>query len=181
MLSDFQRKKLTKLFNFFDSNGNQTIEHKDIFEICQNFTKEYEWETGGDQELAFRAVFLDVWKKMISLADTNVDNKVSLDEFLVSYEKSLSTTEGYEKLVLPFIENLFFVVAKGKDTISIFDFIKLYKAFRNSEESALAAFEKMDVNSDGFVSREELLELYYQFHYSQDVNTPGNVFFGPLE
>jgi len=178
MLTDFQKRKLIRLFNFYDSNGNEYIEHKDIFEICANFTREYNWQPGSDQDFDFRELFLDVWKKLICLADTNLDNKISLSEFIESYEVTLGSEENYLEFVLPFFENLFPIISTDKENISLSDFKKLYGCFQNDEAIAEDAFKIMDLNGDGSISKEEGFILYRQFYFSQDEGEPGNSFFG---
>jgi Ca2+-binding EF-hand superfamily protein len=182
MLSELQKKKLTRLFQFYDCNGNQVIDYKDIHEICQHFSREFGWATGSRQDMDFRAFFLNTWKNLINTADLNFDNKITLMEFITAHEKRISSELEYIKIFQPFLRHLFLIIdkeAKGKITAE--EFGNLYVAFRNEKEQAMEVFKKMDLNHDGYLSFDELAIMHKQFYLSSNPQDPGNVFFGLYE
>ncbi|MGD1841482.1 MAG: EF-hand domain-containing protein [Thermonemataceae bacterium] len=181
MLTDFQKKKIARLFQFYDANGNGVIEAEDIDEIAQQFGQEFGWAIASPEDRKFRATFKQFWRKLIMSVDSNDDQKVNLEEFYAAYEASLSSEENYETLVRPFLDNLFPVIDSDNDGAwSKDDFIKFYRGFRSSSEAAERNFKRLDLNSDGVLSKEEIYLHFHDFHMSQDEQVAGTVFFGEL-
>ena len=51
---------------------------------------------------------------------------------------------------------------------------------RLGESYADEMFNKLDLDNDGSISKNELMELAEQFFIGDDPNAPGNAFFGPV-
>ena len=55
-----------------------------------------------------------------------------------------------------------------------------YKCLGLSQSVAKESFKAIDTDSNGFISKPELLKAYEEFLWGVDENAPGNMFFGPL-
>lgn len=182
MLSEFQKKKISQLFRFFDADGNNTVEAEDMDIIVENFAKIFNWEMGDENSRNFGSAFKKYWRKLMMVSDTNNDDKISLAEFLQAYERTLVNDNTYEQFVKPFLDNLFPLIDIDKDgNLQLNEFTKLYQGFRNPAESAQMVFNLLDVNGDGVLSREEVYQHFYDFHFSQDAAKPANAFFGTIK
>jgi juvenile hormone diol kinase len=179
MLSEFQKKKITRLFKFYDADGSGAIQANDFDLISKSFAQEFGWLAASEEERKFGNAFKQSWRRLLISADENGDEKISLEEFLNSYSLALSNDESYNTLIKGFIENIFIAIDIDHDNNwSKSDFIKFYKGFRNSAQEAENAFSKMDMNGDGTLSKEEVYKHFYDFHFSQDPQVAGNIFFG---
>ena len=58
--------------------------------------------------------------------------------------------------------------------------MNFYGVFGLGSNLARSVFVELDANSDGVISREELLEISRQFYRSDDPASPGNLLFGPF-
>ena len=56
-----------------------------------------------------------------------------------------------------------------------------FEVFGLDVAGAPAVFAACDLNGDGFISRDEWLQLVEQFFYSDDPKAPGNTLFGVLK
>ena len=182
MLTEFQKKKISSLFNFFDADGNNTIEAEDMDIIVENFAKIFNWEFGDENSRSFGGAFKKYWRKLMMVSDTNNDDKITLAEFLQAYERTLVNDDTYEQFVRPFLDNIFPLIDIDKDgNLQLNEFTKLYQGFRNTEASAQAVFDLLDINGDGVLSKEEVYQHFYDFHFSQDTAKAANAFFGVIK
>ncbi len=181
MLTQFQEQKITRMFRFYDATENSMIEADDMDAIGERFCEEFGWKRGDEQDKKFRATFRQVWRRLLLRFDENQDEQVSLGEFLTAYKHHLSSEASYQEHVKPFIENIFNIIDTDKDgQWSKQCFIKFYKGFRNTESEAEVAFQALDSNGDGVLSREEIYQHFYDFHFGQNTDSPSRLFFGAL-
>ena len=182
MLTEFQKKKITHLFQFFDADGNNNVEAEDMDIIVENFAKIFNWEMGDDNSRNFGGAFKKYWRKLMMVSDTDDNDKISLSEFLQAYERTLVNDETYEQFVKPFLDNIFPLIDTNKDDkLQLSEFTKLYQGFRNPVENAQKVFNLLDINGDGVLSKEEVYQHFYDFHFSQDIEKPANAFFGTIK
>ncbi|MDX1904764.1 MAG: EF-hand domain-containing protein [Thermonemataceae bacterium] len=181
MLSSFQNQKIEKLFTFFDADGNKMIEPEDMDIIAEQFTKLFGWQIGDENDKKFRGALKKYWRRLLMGADTDQDQSVDLAEFKKAYEKNLSSVANYEEFVKPFIDHIFPAIDTNKDNVlQPEEFALLYEGFRNPKENATKVFVKLDTNADGSLSKDEIYQHFYDFHFSEDKNAAGNNFFGEL-
>jgi Ca2+-binding EF-hand superfamily protein len=49
-----------------------------------------------------------------------------------------------------------------------------------TEAEAADAFRRLDLDRDGYLSREEIFQNMKEYYFTDDPNAPGNWFFGPF-
>lgn len=181
MLSEFQTQKLKKLFRFFDADGNQLIEPEDMDIIAEQFRQIFSWTIGDEDDRKFRGALKKYWRRLMMGTETAQDTNVSLDDFLKAYQRNLSSQANYEEFVKPFIDHIFPAIDTNKDDLlQPSEFAHLYEGFRNPKEEAAKVFQKLDLNGDGTLSKDEIYQHFYDFHFSEDKTAAGNFFFGEL-
>lgn len=181
MLSEFQKQKIQRMFRFFDADGNQVIEPEDMDIIAEEFRKSFGWKVGCEDDKKFRNALKKYWRRLILGNEEAQDQPITLEVFMRAYERNLQSKETYEKYVQPFLDHIYPAIDTNKDDLlQPSEFKHLYVGFRNSPQEAQMAFQKMDLNGDGVLSRQEVYQHFYDFHFSEDKNAPGNFFFGNL-
>ncbi len=181
MLSEFRLKKVKKVFNFYDANGNGSLDLGDIDEICNHFAKQFGWNKGDEKDSHFRTTFFLHWNKLIHTADDNNDGIVSEEEFVSHYTQALQDDVSYYQFIKPFFDELFPIIDSDNDgVLSKEDYTAFFRSYRNSQNDAVEAFNNMDKNKDGVISHFELYTMYYNFYMDEDKNDESQTFFGKL-
>ena len=158
MLTDLQRRKMSRLFKVYDADGNGFIEESDLLRIAHNFAEQRGLAPGTEGYNQLRSKFLFVWEYLQKFGDPNRDYAVSLSEFLSYAQEVLE--ENYASVI-------------GSTGSFLFELI-------DADGLVKDIFAKLDLNADSTISTEEFAKLGYDFHYSDDPLNPANWFFGPF-
>lgn len=178
MLSDFRKKKLSFLYRFFDKDSSGTVEKKDFEQAAENITKLRGWKQGDAKYKETFDTLLKVWNDLESVADTDKNGAVTIDEWVSMWDKfaqNPSSAFAWQSLYCKFIFQL--QDATGDGAIDSDEYIPVCVSFGRSEEEGVTAFKKMS-KGKSTVSWSEFQELWREFFATEDPNAPGNFIFG---
>jgi len=179
MLTDLQTKKLTRYFQVYDIDDDGTIEASDFERIIENVRMLHGEDGNGQVELG--GAYRELWHRISSAADGDRDGGVDLDEWLAYWQVTLEHDARYQEEVLGLTNRLFTVFDLDEDgTIGRSEFSDFYGIFGLSVDLAETVFKTLDANEDGFITRDELLEASGEFFRSNNVESKGNVLYGPF-
>ncbi len=181
MLTDFQTAKIPNLFNMFDSDSSGTMEQSDIVRIIDGCAAQRGWANTSPEYLEFYDTFYGLWIGMTTLADKNQDDVIQLNEFLNFFDGIMQAPDNYN-MVVNGISNAVFSTFDIDDDgkLSLAEYMGFYQTIGLKTDLAKSVYGKLDLNSDGSITVDELTQLVDQFFTSQDPNAPGNEFFGPV-
>jgi juvenile hormone diol kinase len=181
MLTDLLQRKFTRYFNVLDYDHNGVIEQEDFENIALTLAQMRNWAAGSPEHQACRAGLMSIWQHLQQFADTSQDGRISLEEWLKNEEDAIATAENYAKYVTPVAAGLFDAVDENGDgVISVQEYRNFFKGFRIDPDLADDVFARLDVDGDGQLSKEELLQHVYDLHCSNDPAAPGNWILGPF-
>lgn len=188
MLSELQKRKLTRKFNLLDFDANGVLERADFERVVAELSSARGLPMGSSRHHQLVERNLNLWQALSRFCDTNKDGRVSLSEWLnfhaeaIRYEQELlETIPGYESTLdamASFIFELLDSDGDGKVTRS--DYEEFCRAYRIDEADIGPSFERLDRNGDGTLSRQEVLQLVIEFYCSNHPESPGNWFFGSI-
>lgn len=183
MLTDFQKQKLKNYFDIFDIDNNNVLEKNDFERIVNDVAKTNGWTSDSAEYKNLYHKFVETrWKTLQKQADTNADQKVSLEEYYQYIEKLLNNPKLYQTEVIDVTQSMFDSFDKNGDgQLSLEEYKLMFKSIRVDESFANLIFQKIDLNQDNYISRSEHKTLIDQFFKSKDPEAPGNCFFGPLK
>ena len=179
MLSDLQERKLTRYFQVYDIDDDGQIAPSDFERVIENVRILRGASESSPAGNGLRSAFMSLWTALRDFADSDRDGGVDLDEWLAYWQVALEDDARYEAEVEAITDHLFAVFDIDEDgEIGSDEFVDFYGVFGLESSLARSVFVELDANSDGIISREELLEIGRQFYRSDDPGSPGNMLFG---
>lgn len=178
-MTDFQRQKMTNLFNILDADNSGTIQKNDFDIVASKIAGMMNLDANSDAYKNLFSSYATRWEKIAEFADSDNNGIVTLEEWLGYCTNMLSTPNGYEQHVahvVNFVFDLFDADGGGgipKDGLKMF-----YSAYGLNPEMAEETFAKLDLNGDGQITSDEMTTLCGQYHKSNDLSDPGNHFLG---
>ncbi|CQD44288.1 EF-hand domain-containing protein [Yersinia mollaretii] len=187
MLTQFQIKKLTKIFACYDFDNSGFLEKSDFTRRSERRYEIAGWDPDSPQALELEALNMQHWQAFKDYADTNGDNKITLKEWLTVFDGQISGKPVLFESFPLHLQNFFEAILKSLDAdgsgdYSYFEYSQLLKNFGTFDDATVKSlFEKMDINGDGSFSLTEMKHAIAEFYMSNDPDAPGNLVFGPLE
>lgn len=180
MLSDFQRRKLIKLFSMYDADHTGYLVAKDFENIAKRLAVLRGWGGRSPRYVGLLTQLTNNWKSLKGEADTDGDRKIDLNEWLAYYDGVLNDEKRYQKRILTLINLVFEAFDENGDgVISEPEWAGVLKVFNVSPIYAGMVFKAIDANADGVLNKQEFLALLNDFFYSEEEASPANFMFGP--
>lgn len=182
MLSDLQRDKLTRYFRVYDIDDDGRIGPQDFQRVVENVRILHGLADGSPAHEALRDGYLDRWESLRTAADADDDGGVDLGEWLTYWEGVVEDDDRYEREVGGITARMLDLFDTDEDgVLGPDEFCDFYGIYGLSAALARGVFIELDLNGDGAISRDELLEMSEQFYRGDAPDAPGNHFFGPIE
>lgn len=178
MLTEFQAKKWTHLFNLYDVDGSGAVTKEDFVLKGQTVAKLLDIEpSSASYEKMSQEVMAD-WEHLQKDVDLNNDGKISLDEWLTHGYNRINNPDMYET-VKKEVDAIFELFDQNKDGLmSREEYSTLLKAWNVSDEGIEFSCSKVGLGLNDTLSKDQLVQLVEQFHKSDDPDAVGNYFFG---
>ncbi len=177
MLTQFQQRKLARMFDLYDVNKDGYIEATDYERVGEGFAIGTGCAPGSADYEKLRTTYLGFWENLRQAADADHDGKVTRDEFVASYETLLAMREtiaGVARAILQMTDR------DGDGKISLGEFGSNMRAYGLDSPAVAEAFRHLDRDGDGFIDTDELQQNVEEFFFGEDESAPGNWLFGPL-
>jgi juvenile hormone diol kinase len=180
VLTELQKRKLTVLFHHHDMDNDGFLSKADYEQFVKRVCEIQNYPAGSPQYEAMYAQNMAVWEHVRQVADKDKDNRVSLEEFLESYDVTLNDEKLYNQLVIQYGESTLALWDRdGDGRLSGVDWVALLGCYGIGEEAAREAFRHLDRDGSGYLTTEELMKNAKEFFLSDDPDAPGNWSIGP--
>ena len=181
MLTEFQKRKLTRYFNFYDVDNNGYIDQDDYALFAEQVAQARGWAQGTTGYEMVMGRFMADWQVLASFSDTDQNQQITLDEWF-EYHKYIFLIDAKHRAGANDIISTIFetIDINGDGHITENEFKIFYGIYGLDAALAEKTFKKIDINRDGILTRSEIATLYHQFAHSNDPDAPGNYLFGPL-
>ncbi len=177
MLTDLQKRKLAVLFHANDANRDGFLEQEDFERIADLYAQPRGWQPGSPGYDSLHATFLGIWQGLRESAHPARADRVTLDEMLASFDRLFESGSDvvaqWSDLVCSTLD------ADGDGKLGVAEYRQLLATASLDAHVADQTFPRLDLNSDGYITKEELNQLFDEFFLSDDPNAPGNWLWGP--
>ncbi|RJQ69607.1 calcium-binding protein [Pseudonocardiaceae bacterium YIM PH 21723] len=181
-VSEFLGRKLDRRFRMLDSNRNGVIDERDFTLAAAGLASEFGHAPGSPRAQRLLNTHLATWKELLRAADENGDGKVSPEEFKRAFTTTiLVSQEAYERAYLPMLlEAIMMADADGDGELTAGEFQRLNTVYMHaSAEDSADVFTRLDRDSSGTLTVQEISDAIREYYFSEDPAAPGNWLLGP--
>ena len=177
MLTDLQKRKLTRMFHVFDTNHDGVLEEVDYLGFADNLVSARGLAPDSPMRTELRARYQFVWA---NLSRATGGKPVTPEVFLGFNDALLADKANYDRNIAVLVDTAFKTLdADGDGKVTLDEYRVYLRAHGLDEKLATEIFPRLDLNGDGHLSVEEVEKLIHQFYFSDDPASPGNLVLGP--
>jgi Ca2+-binding EF-hand superfamily protein len=181
MLTELLTKKLTHYFNILDYDSNGILDESDFVGVAENICILRDLEKDSRAYTNVMKSYDYQWAGMSMSVLEGAANSVTLDQWLKYADECI--VNGTDEEFYSFISNMTGEIITNFDTdrdgyISLMEYVDLFVGYHIAVRYSAKSFHRLDLNKDGFISKEELVEAIGQFFTSNNPEDPGNWLFG---
>lgn len=181
MLTEFQTRKMTKLFSLYDYDGNGYLEKKDYLALGERIAADSNIKSGTTMyDMIMKRVLTD-WTETVQFADIDQDGRISIEDWLGFMNLAVENPAIYKVTVTDIAESFFESWdIDGSGKIGINEWKRAFRIFGQSEHDGEAAFVALAGNANGSLSHDDVHTALDGFFRSNEPSDLCNAMFGSL-
>lgn len=172
MASELQRRKVAGVFEAMDVDGDGLLEREDFEALAGR------WTEIGEDAAGLTEIMMGWWETLLAASDRNRDDKVSLEEVLLVVDRlpgMLDAVKGTAGAMFEAVDR------NGDDRISGAEYKRLIETWNGRPVDTEAVFHRLDLDGDGYLSRDEFTAFWVEFWAGDDPTSPGTWVFGRFD
>ncbi|MBR7827120.1 EF-hand domain-containing protein [Actinospica sp. MGRD01-02] len=179
MLTALQRRKLQLRFALLDTDGNGYLSQRDYDLVTLRLCAAFGHLPGTPEYERVHHAYLELWEQLRGLMDSDGEGRISLSQFMdgcerLMREQPLPPAHDPVELIFEMVD------ADGNGVIDLSEFTKWMHSYGVGAQDTVEAFDLLDSDDDGVLSRPEVAAAAQAFYASNDPADVGNWLFGPL-
>jgi len=193
MLTDFQKRKLMKLFSMYDACNLGVLKISDFEQLAQRLADVRGWQPDTMPYEDITSKYLLLWNRMrseikhkvlsqenIEEATTQIRSQVSLEEWFIYYDIVLNDPSYHEE-TLALTETVFTVVDTDESGhLDQQEWANFFRVYNIPVIYVAETFTRIDLDGNGVLTKDEVLTMIKEFYFSNDPEASGNYMFGPI-
>ncbi len=182
-ISEFLERKLTRRFQTFDYDGDGLIQRLDFERSAGSCADEFGHSAESPARQRLLQLSLDLWDHLASVADSDGDGTITLDEYKQAFAGGLLETEAsFEQGYRPFLQAIMAVAdTDGNGMLSAEEHVRWTGSLMHLPEAdAREVVRRLDSDGDGFITTDELLQAIHDYYFDEDPEGVGSFLLGQL-
>jgi Ca2+-binding EF-hand superfamily protein len=188
MLGKLQQIKINHMFKFYDMDANGLLERKDFSEMADRLAASRGVDPGTDAYERLKAVQMQWWEEYRTFTNKDVDGAINADEWMSFWDGWLtaiadeagSGSSGFLQKLKESAVTMFDMMDGDGDGSGTSEEYAMWLNTFSPAADAQAAFDRLDVNGDGVLTRDAAVASLKEFLLSNDPEAPGNHVMGVL-
>ncbi len=181
-MTELQRAKQVHFFNVLDYNGDGVLERQDFIDVADRLSDLRDYKEGSSKREAVREEILRMWTNAQSLSGTEDEDQLTLEDWLAHEQEVIDSDVLINSYIQGLARAIFDTLDEDNDgVISEDEYLRFFQSFRGEDGDGTVAFQKLDVDEKGYLTRKEFLDVVTEFHLSDDPEAPGNWLFGSYQ
>lgn len=177
MASELQRRKVAVVFDAMDVDRDGFLTEADFQSLAARWTAARDWEPGSEHHTRLVGLMTGWWD-VLAASDLDRDDRVTLAEVLAVNDGWQALSEANRDTA----NTMFDAIDENADgRISAQEYRRLIEVWTGRDTDTDEIFPRLDRDGDGYISRDEFAELWSQFWFGDDPNSPGTWVFGRFE
>jgi Ca2+-binding EF-hand superfamily protein len=178
MASPFLRRKIALGFYRLDLSKDGLVMLEDFEIYGRQVAEQLKLRPGSAEYEKTVRSFAGLWNAFGKAADTDGDGKISLEDFLETHS-ALQKQPNAREMVEAANAMIFDALdLNGDGKIDEHEYLTVLLPMGSSAEQSRQAFQRLDHNNNGFLSRAEFATALYEYWNSEDPAAVGNWFYG---
>ncbi|MEK7253648.1 MAG: hypothetical protein AAB316_02815 [Bacteroidota bacterium] len=174
MLSDVRKQKFEYLFRVFDKSGGGTLTQSDLKSLFAGLA------TNDEKSENARKAARRWWLLLSLFADKNNDKRVSRKEWkawLDGMSIEAGSSQAGSRTFQRWAEATYGTFSNNDNEVTDQEYRQWHTAFGLSGDAG-EAFQKVDANGNGVISRDEFMQRLREFVSADDAEAAGNYLWG---
>jgi hypothetical protein len=177
MLSEMQRRKITRMFRLFDQDSDGQMVWGDYARVSTRLVDAIELPRTTPEGAELLDSYRVEWDEIAG----GPDGTVALDRWLAYRGEQLSVRDAFEVNIAPYILTIATNLDRDRDGVLVRDdlwrYLGLYQMPDADRDLALARLAPPGARPITYVGLEDLVR---EFYYSNNPEAPGSWFLGPF-
>ncbi|MGA5424361.1 EF-hand domain-containing protein [Streptomyces lavendulocolor] len=174
--------KLTQHFGLLDADGDGQFSRHDLLGLADRLGLAFAAEPAKVARL--RDAYADLWDSYMQAMDSDGNGALDREEYRTGVRRAATDDpQGFADRVSEMVEAWMSICDTDNDgIITLAEFTTMYTQTLGIDAADITkAFQHLDVDGDGTLSRNEIRRAAEEFYTSDDPQARGNWLFGPLE
>lgn len=181
MLTPFQTRKFTRMFEALDVNVDAALDLEDVSFLMKRFAEQSGGKASAAELDALKAAYTEWYSGIIQMADANKDGKVSLAEFLAFQEKMTTDAALYEQIIGAITKLTCKILDRDGDGLNdTEDYVQFCRVLRIGEAGASERWATLSSKRNGRMSVDDMRGVLDDFYRGTDTNSPATNFLGTV-
>ena len=182
-ITAFLERKLARRFRTYDTDGDGFVEREDFTQAGKRTTEAFGLAADDPKAVRFHAQLAGLWELLSSVADTDGDGRISVEEYKTAFANGLlETPTSFDDHYVPFLDAVMAIAdSDGDGRLTLEEHVRWTGALMNLSEHDARGIHDLLSDEDGLLATKALLEAIREFYFSEDPAEAGNWLLGSLD